>query len=129
MHLKYLHYFGNESSESLLEAYGIVTTNQQLSDILRPKLCPNCNESANKPDAKFCTKCRMVITYDAYNETLEKQQEKEAEIKALKEKYEQDMKVMREEMNQQFAQIMSMVQQNPRLAYIKPKALQEKTKN
>ena len=24
MHLKYLHYFGNESSESLLEAYGIV---------------------------------------------------------------------------------------------------------
>ena len=72
----------------------------------------------------------MVITYDAYNETLEKQQEKEAEIKALKEKYEQDMKVMREEMNQQFAQIMSMVQQNPRLAYIKPKALsQEKTKN
>ncbi|MGB7954368.1 MAG: hypothetical protein WCF23_10325 [Candidatus Nitrosopolaris sp.] len=29
MHLKYLHYFGNESSESLLEAYGIVTKNQQ----------------------------------------------------------------------------------------------------
>jgi integrase len=25
MHLKYLHYFGNESNESLLEAYGIVT--------------------------------------------------------------------------------------------------------
>ena len=25
MHLKYLHYFGNESSESLLEAYGIIT--------------------------------------------------------------------------------------------------------
>jgi hypothetical protein len=24
MHVKYLHYFGNESSESLLEAYGIV---------------------------------------------------------------------------------------------------------
>lgn len=24
MHLKYLHYFGNESNESLLEAYGIV---------------------------------------------------------------------------------------------------------
>jgi integrase/recombinase XerD len=43
MHLKYLHYFGNESSESLLEAYGIVPKDQQSADILRPKQCPNCN--------------------------------------------------------------------------------------
>ena len=79
-HMKYLHYYGNESSESLLEAYGIVTKNQQLSDTLRSKICPNCNESANKPDAKFCTKCRMVLTYDAYTETLEKQQEKNQKL-------------------------------------------------
>lgn len=70
MHLKYLHYFGNESTESLLEAYGIVTKDKQLSDALKPKQCPNCNEP-NKPDSKFCAKCRMVLTYDAYNETLE----------------------------------------------------------
>jgi integrase/recombinase XerD len=43
MHLKYLHYFGNESSESLLEAYGIVPKDQQSLDVLRPKQCPNCN--------------------------------------------------------------------------------------
>jgi integrase len=49
---KYLHYFGNEASESLLEAYGVVTKDQKLSDVLRPKQCPNCNES-NKPDSKF----------------------------------------------------------------------------
>ena len=36
---KYLHYFGNESSESLLEAYGIVPKDQQI-DQLRPKQCP-----------------------------------------------------------------------------------------
>ncbi len=70
----------------------------------------------------------MVLTYDAYNETLEKQQEKESEVKVLKEKYEQDMKGIRNEMNQQFTQIMSMIQQNPQLAYIKPEALKEKTK-
>jgi hypothetical protein len=29
MHLKYLHYFGNESNESLLEAYGIIDTGIQ----------------------------------------------------------------------------------------------------
>jgi hypothetical protein len=43
---------------------------------------------------------------------LEKQQEKESEVQRLQEKYEQDMKAMREEMNQQF-KIMSMVQKNP----------------
>ena len=29
MHLRYLHYFGNESCESILEAYGIVTKDNQ----------------------------------------------------------------------------------------------------
>src|SRR5918912_3114383 len=36
MHLKYLHYFGNESNESLLEAYGILPKDQQLVDVLKP---------------------------------------------------------------------------------------------
>ena len=40
----------------------------------------------------------MVLTYDAYGETLEKQQEKESEVQNLKGKYEQDMKNVCEEM-------------------------------
>ena len=68
----------------------------------------------------------MVLTYDAYSETLEKQQEKESEVQRLQEKYEQDMKTMREEMNQQFNKIMSMVQKNPLLAQVKPEALTTK---
>lgn len=36
------------------------------------------------------------------------------------------MEAMREEMNQQFTQIMSIVQQNPKLAHIKPEALTKK---
>jgi hypothetical protein len=36
------------------------------------------------------------------------------------------MKAMREEMNQQFSQIMSMIQQNPKLVQIKPEVLTEK---
>jgi hypothetical protein len=47
-------------------------------------------------------------------------------IKTMEEKHEQDMKVMREEMNQQFSQIMSMIQQNPKLAQVKPEALTSK---
>jgi hypothetical protein len=37
------------------------------------------------------------------------------------------MKAMREEMNQQFNQIMSLIRQNPQLAYIKPEVLTLKT--
>src|SRR5215467_12001102 len=80
---KYIHYFGNESSESLLEAYGIITKDKVPIDTLNPKVCPNCNEG-NTQDAKFCSKCRMVLTYDAYNETVESQQEKDSEVQNLK---------------------------------------------
>jgi len=89
MHLKYLHYFGNESNESILEAYGIMSKDKQISEALRPKSCPNCNEP-NKPDSKFCAKCRMVLTYDAYSETLESEKQQndkltnvEAQMKSM----------------------------------------------
>lgn len=103
----------------------MISKDKHISGAVRPKQCPNCNEP-NKPDTKFCAKCRMVLTYDAYSETLEKQQEKESEVQRLQEKYEQDMKDMREEMNLQFTQIMTMIQQNPPLAYIKPEVLTKK---
>jgi predicted amidophosphoribosyltransferase len=77
-------------------------------DALKPKQCPNCNEP-NKPDSKFCAKCRMVLTYDAYNETLENQKEKDTELRALQEKYEEDMKSIREEMEKKFEMILSRI--------------------
>jgi hypothetical protein len=92
MHLKYLHYYGNESSESLLEAYGIVASGQQI-DLLRPKQCPNCSEP-NKPDTKFCAKCRMVLSYSAYEETADNnKQEKDDALATLSD---QVMKLMTE---------------------------------
>ena len=66
---KYLHYFGNESSESILEAYGLKPKSEQ-TDIMKPRQCPNCSEP-NKLDSKFCAKCRMVLTYDSYMESVE----------------------------------------------------------
>ena len=62
---KYIHYFGNESSESLLEAYGIVNKNNIPIDTLNPKICPNCNEG-NTQDAKFCSGCKMIMSFDGY---------------------------------------------------------------
>jgi integrase/recombinase XerD len=70
---KYLHYFGNESSNELLQAYGILPKDQEESDTLKPKQCPQCKDP-NKPDSKFCGKCGMVLTYDGYQETVQEQQ-------------------------------------------------------
>jgi len=86
MHLRYIHYFGNESSDSILEAYGIIPKDKPLSNVLQSKQCPNCNEP-NKPDSKFCGKCRMVLTYDAYNETIESQKEKEDKLNVMEERF------------------------------------------
>jgi integrase/recombinase XerD len=104
MHLRYLHYFGNESSETILQEYGILPKNNEGSDVLRPKQCPNCNEP-NRPDQKFCTKCRMVLTYDAYSETIEEKQE----LQKVREKQEQNMMLMRKEMESKFQQILAKI--------------------
>jgi integrase len=76
MSAKYIHYFGNEVSNKLLEAAGIKPesgSENNKKGILKPKVCDNC-KTANKPDAKICSngKCRMILSYDAY---LEKEQE------------------------------------------------------
>jgi integrase len=78
----YTHYYGNEASESLLEAYGIVIKDQQQRNVLTPKQCPNCSEP-NKPESRFCAKCRMVLTYDAYSETLESEMQKEDKLSTI----------------------------------------------
>jgi hypothetical protein len=52
--------------------------------------------------------------------------EKDKEMQAMKEKYEQDIQAIREETNQRFNQIISMIQQNHILAHVKPNILLEK---
>lgn len=79
----YIHYFGNESAKSLLEAYGIENKQEWNVSILNSKTCPNCNEP-NKTDSKFCSRCRMVLTYDEYLENLEIQKEKENEMDKMR---------------------------------------------
>jgi ribosomal protein L37AE/L43A len=83
MHIKYVHYFGNESTESLLEAYGLVDHGIQINQ-LNPKQCPNCSEP-NKPDSKFCAKCCMVLSYDSYAEVIQQQEAEKSKMERLEE--------------------------------------------
>jgi hypothetical protein len=78
----YIHYFGNESAKSLLEAYGIENYHDWHLNILKSKTCPNCNEP-NKTDSKFCRKCRMIISYDEYSETVTSKQIEDGVIGSL----------------------------------------------
>lgn len=65
----YIHFFGGESSKSILEAKGIISRDRQESSMLEPKHCPNCNEP-NTPHSRFCLKCRMAMSHDAYLDVL-----------------------------------------------------------
>jgi len=78
----YIHYYGNESTKSLLEAYGIEKHNERQKNVLKTRNCPNCSEP-NKPDSRFCSACKMVLEYGLYKETLQEQRRKEDRINNL----------------------------------------------
>jgi hypothetical protein len=78
----YIHYFGTESSKSILVAHGIVKNESIRTIILKPIQCPNCLES-NERQARFCTCCKMILKYDAYIGTLEEQKKQDLEIQEL----------------------------------------------
>ena len=79
----YIH-LSNEPSKILLQKRGIIRAEDKEAPSLQSKRCSNCNEP-NKPDSRFCFKCKMVLTFDSYKEVLEKEKEKESEIQIMKE--------------------------------------------
>jgi len=98
---------GNDLKRQILIQNGIMGEQeiQKKPSILN---CPRCT-LVNAIDNKYCSKCSYPLTPSAFDEI------KEAENMKIHAIEEQDIKHMREEMNQQFAQIMSMIQHNPHL--------------
>lgn len=78
---RYTHLFGNAACEEILEEYGLLDKGIRI-DQLKPKTCTNCNEP-NKIESKFCVKCKMVLSYDAYNEAIDNQQQKDDALAVL----------------------------------------------
>lgn len=81
----------------------------------------------------YLSKCMKYLTFldymalEARGKSIEaKMSEKDREMRAMKEKYEQDLQAIRDETNQRFSQIMSMIQHNPKLAHVKPDVLANK---
>jgi integrase/recombinase XerD len=94
---RYLHYFNNESSDSILEAYGLKPSVTQ-KDKLKPVSCPNCGTD-NKIDSKFCSSCKLALTLQAWNEA-------EEESKSVKNDLTDIKKQMEELRNMMFGKIM-----------------------
>ncbi|MFL6409508.1 MAG: hypothetical protein ACJ71F_20890 [Nitrososphaeraceae archaeon] len=85
MQKRYVHYFGNESSVDILEVYGMKVSDSIPINTLNPKICPNCNEG-NTQDAKFCSKCKMIMSFDGYQDVLQEQQDKDKDLQSVKER-------------------------------------------
>ena len=64
----YVHLSGRDVDKALLKIHGLVGEDEKKEEekfkVIR---CPRCGEK-NSPIAKFCHKCRMVLSYDAYKE-------------------------------------------------------------
>ncbi len=81
----------------------------------------------------YVAKCMKYLTFLDYS-TLEatgrniesKLEEKDKQIQSMKEHYQTEMREMRDDMDKRLGQIMSMIQQNPQLAQIKPEVLAKK---
>jgi hypothetical protein len=89
---KYQHYYNDDSFDAMLTVMDGLTppstiTNNSKKRLLKPRQCPNCDET-NIPESRFCSKCKFVLTFDAFNEAT---QDAEATRKRL-ERLEKTMK-------------------------------------
>ena len=112
---------GNDLKQKILVQNGIISE-QELEK--KPSIlnCPRCS-LVNAIENKYCSKCSYPLVPSAFDEIKDAENKK---IQQIQDKYEQDMQKMREEMHQNFSQIMSLINQNPQLANIKPEVLSKK---
>jgi integrase/recombinase XerD len=92
--IKYQHYFNDDGLEGVLtEMDGLVLSSPGAKgrggkSVLKPKLCPNCDET-NKPESKFCVKCKFVLSFDAFNEAIEEKARTAKEAEESKKRLEE----------------------------------------
>ena len=123
---RYIHLSGKDVDNALISINegGHLKTEEEEYKIKSTK-CKRCAETIS-PTMNFCSKCALPVNL---NNEYTRETELENENRQLKERYEKEIKIMRKEMNQQFAHIMTMIQQNPKLAHIKPEVLTKKIEN
>jgi integrase/recombinase XerD len=107
---KYQHYYADDGIEAMLLADGLPVASIAgkggvTKGLLKPKQCPNCDEP-NKPESKFCTKCKFVLSFDAFNEIEEERTKAAREAEQNKQEL-QKMKAKSEEQDAKIQIIMA----------------------
>ncbi len=95
---------GNEIKNKILEYNGIITEDTHKK---KPSIssCPRC-ELVNSLENKYCSKCSYPLTPEAFDEI---KQSEEDRIRKLEERYNQDMTILREEMENKFRELFQKV--------------------
>jgi hypothetical protein len=111
---------GDELKTKILQRNGIL---QETEIRIKPIIsnCPRC-EFVNAIENKYCSKCSYPIKPEAYDEIKNSEEKR---IETIQQKYENDMKMLREDMNNQLSKMMLMIQQNPKLSFVKPEILEK----
>ena len=111
---------GNDLKDKILQYNGIISENASKKKTSMIE-CTRC-ELVNAIENKYCSKCSYPLKPEA-NDEIKGMEEKR--IKTLEQKYENDMKSFRDDMNKQLSEMMLMIQQNPKLSFVKPKILEK----
>jgi integrase/recombinase XerD len=97
---KYQHYYTDDAFDAMLMTMnGLVLPSSveksRSKNLLKPKMCPNCDES-NKPESKFCSKCKFVLSFEAFSEAMEEKGKAAKEVEQQKKALEDRLRRMEE---------------------------------
>src|SRR5215211_2846159 len=81
---KYQHYYNDDSFDAMLTMMdGLKPISPtRNSTLLNPRLCPNCFET-NKPESRFCRKCKFVLTFDAFTEATKESEKTKQQMEEM----------------------------------------------
>jgi integrase/recombinase XerD len=94
----YTHELKGESFEDVMLACGVDLRDRKERELQQQELsgkhCPYCR-MLNIPDARFCSECKLALTIDAFNETMEEKAKAVQEAEQSK----RDMQEMKERLD------------------------------
>jgi hypothetical protein len=81
---KYQHYYSDDSFDAMLtmmDGLKPISPANKNKTLLKPRLCPNCE--TNKPESRFCSKCKFVLTFDAFNEATKESEKTKQQMEEM----------------------------------------------
>ncbi|HJT83299.1 MAG TPA: site-specific integrase [Nitrososphaeraceae archaeon] len=116
---RYIHLSGKDLDSTLLSiSEEGRQVNKQAEYLLKTRKCQRCTETLS-PSQQFCGRCGLTtILAEQYTTELDL----ERENRELK----QQIQMVKEDMDNKFNKIISMIQQNPLLINVKPEILEKK---